>query len=255
MGTSKNIQSIARAIEILRYISDASKPVSLTNISRDLGLRISTAHGILATLKNFNFISQNPEDDKYFLGFAMLEMGQKVLDSMDIRIIAAPYLQQLTDCYGDTTHLAVRVRTECVYIDKVEGNRAVRISSQIGGRRPVYCTAIGKSLVAYLPEEDLENLLAQVKFKPLTPTTITSLEELRAHLKDVKNKGYSLDLEEAEIGLSCVAAPIRNHLNETIAAISIAMPTNRFEEHGIPALSQKIMDTAVQISRQLGCPL
>jgi DNA-binding IclR family transcriptional regulator len=147
------------------------------------------------------------------------------------------------------------VGSEVVYIDKVEGNRAVRISSQIGGRRPIYSTALGKSIMAHLPEDTREEILPQIKFKALTSHTITNLDELRRHLRETAQRGYSLDLEESEVGLSCVAAPLRNHLKETVAAISVAMPTARFQEHGIASLSAKVMDIAAQISRQLGCPL
>jgi DNA-binding IclR family transcriptional regulator len=248
----RNIQSVARAMEMMLFMGNAGKPLTLTEISRGLGLNMSTAHGILNTLKNFDMISQDPENDKYFLGFNLLRLGNKVPDALDLYRICRPYITELSEFYGDTVHIALLSNDEAVYIDKVEGKRAYRLTSRVGERRPLHCCSIGKAMLAFLSEKKLKPILERITLSAITPYTITSSEDFLQHLDMVRKLGYALDWEETEIGLCGAGAPILNHKSEVLAAISIAMPTNRFRKHGGDSIGEQIKKTAGLISSRMG---
>ena len=249
---TRNIQSVARAVELLLFLGNAGKSLSLTELSQGVGLNMSTTHGILGTLKNFDLISQDPENDKYFLGFTMMYLGDKVPDALDLHRICLPHIAELSELYGDTVHIALLSNNEAVYIDKVEGKRAHRLTSRVGERRPLHCCSIGKCLLAFQKEEKREHILQGIELQSMTPYTITSVDHFRQHLGAVRKLGYALDWEETEIGLCGAGAPILNHKDDVVAAISIAMPTNRFREHGGDSIGEAIKTTAMRISSRMG---
>jgi len=245
------IQSVARAVYILEYISKHHM-VGLSEISRGVGLNKSTTHGLVATLELMDCIRQDQTTGKYTLGLKLLELGQAVLSHMDIRAIAMPHLVHLARKYEETVHLAVLSHDEVVYIDKVDSPRSIRHISQVGGRNPAYCTGVGKVLLAGLSDQKLQKLLKKIKFRQYTPNTISDMNLLKKHLRKVHKDGYALDQEEIEVGLSCVAAPIKNYRDNVIAAISLAGPTSRIANDSLHQLIADVTEIARLISIQLG---
>jgi len=245
------IQSVTRALSILEFIS-ANHMASLSSISKGVGLSKSTAHGLVATLEAMGYVQQDQETGKYSLGLKLFELGQAVLAKMDLRAIAMPHLVDLARRYKETAHLAIISGDEVVYIDKVDSPRSMRIASQVGGRNPAYCTGVGKILLAGLPDEELHKLLAKMKFKRFTPNTITDVTTLKAHLVKVRRDGFATDNEEFEVGLSCYAAPIKNHLGKVIAAISLSGPTIRLADGDQGQIVADVVNVAGMISAQLG---
>lgn len=248
----KIIQSVERALNILEYIAENGNKAGLTEISKGLGLSKSTVHGLIATLEQMGYIQQHSDSGKYSLGLKLFQLGMVVYNSMDLRTIALPHLHVLADKYKETVHLAVLSEGEVVYIEKVDSPRSIRIVSRIGGRNPAHCTGVGKVLLAALPEEALDRLLAKGTLHRYTNNTITNPLELKKHLQEVREKGVAFDLEEFERGLRCVAAPIRNHRGTVIAAISVSGPSNRLVTERLAAIADDVIGTANTISRGLG---
>jgi len=246
------IQSVDRALQILECFSSKEKELGVTEISKLLSLHKSTTFGLLATLENRGYIEQNFRNGKYKLGLKLFELGIQVQENMDLGDIAKPYLDELVKENNETVHLVINDKGQAVYIDKVEGTTSMRMYSQLGKRPPMYCTGVGKVILAFMPEQLLDKYLEQEELEKLTPYTITDKECLKKELKQIRTHGFSVDNEEIEIGLKCVAAPIRNHKEEIVGAISIAGPTSRMTLEKIEILSGVIRAAAMEISNKLG---
>ncbi len=255
MGTQgKNgltIQSVERALAILEEFSVREKELGVTEIAKRVGLNKSTCFNLINTLLQKGYLEQNPDNGKYRLSLKIFQLGKIYEAGLELREIAKPFLQELVDKTGETVHLVIRDRREAVYIEKVEGPSAIKIISQIGTRVNLHCTGVGKVLLAFLPSEYIERL-TQHPLKKFTENTITDKEKLLAHLREIKEKGYSIDDEEIEVGLRCVAAPIFDHRKEVIAAISVSGPTSRMTYEKINELTEIVKETAFNISVRLG---
>lgn len=248
---SNFIQSVDRALQILETFSKENRELGVTEVSNILGLHKSTTFGILATLENKGFVEQNPNTGKYKLGLKLFELGNVVGDGMELRNIAYPFLKELVEKYQETVHLVVHDKGEVVYIDKIDSNSAININSHVGKRNPMYCTGVGKCLLSYLDEEYVEEILSN-ELKSYTPNTITDPERIKDELVKAKVNGYCFDDEEIEMGLRCIAAPIKDHLGQVIAAISVSGPSMRMTDEKLKLLIEPVKKTTLIISRQLG---
>jgi len=254
LGVERSIQSVDRAVAIIKYIAAKGNAAHLTDISAGVGLSNSTAHGLLAALKRGGLVEQVGETRKYALGIGIFELGQAVYRQMNIHRIALPYLQHLVEKYRETSQLAILSEGEIVYIEKVESPRSIRMISAVGSRHPAHCTGLGKSLLSGLSEDEFADFLKRRPLVRYTANTITDPEKLRKEIEGVRRNGYSLDREEIEDGLRCVAAPIRNDKDSTVAALSISMPANRLRQEDLPRIVADIKGAATEISRKLGYP-
>ena len=246
------VQSVERAIRILQCFTKAKPELRLKDITEELDLNKSTVHGLLNTLKQHGLLQQDEETQKYRLGWAVLEMGNCLLSSIDIRNVASPFIKELCAQTGETVHLVVLEGKDVVYIDKQESNQSIRLFTSIGTRYPAYATGVGKAILAYKPPESLMQHLPDTLVQ-LTPTTMTNHEEMSESLAQVRRAGYAVDNEENLAGLSCVAAPIFDHTNKVAAAISVAGPSTRITPERIPQLAEVVVSAARQISIHLGC--
>ncbi|WP_209124996.1 IclR family transcriptional regulator [Alkalihalobacillus sp. BA299] len=249
--SDRHIQSIIRAAEILELFLSSAE-LSIKEISQNTGLSKSTVHGIIKTLEYKGFLTQNPEDQKYKLGMKLFELGNSVSNNLNIGKIARPYIQELVEKLKETVHLVILDQSEVIYVEKVEGSHSLSMYSQIGKRAPIHCTGVGKAILAFRPEEEIDQLLSETTLTPFTDKTMTDKEKIKEHLKQVKRQGYAMDDEEIEIGLRCVAAPIFNHKGEAIASISCAAPITRFNDELITNVIVHIKLAADAISRQMG---
>lgn len=248
----KTIQSIDRMDEIISYLAERPKGERLTTISKELMLNKSTAFGIISTLENLHYLEQDQETGKYHLGLKLFELGQAAYSRLDLVTVAKPHITRLSERYEETVHIAVLSESEVVYLDKVESPRSVRVSTQIGGRQPVYCTALGKALLANKEESVISEAIKLTEFIRYTPTTISDEVSLRDELMKIRKRGYAIDNEESEMGLFCVAAPIFNGEGKAIAAISIAGTVARVKIEGGETLIEDVKETAAIISANLG---
>lgn len=248
----RTIQSVVRAIQILEYVAANKNLVKLTELSKGLELSKSTVYGLVSTLERLGYLQQTPENGKYSLGLKLFELGEIVHSSMDLRRIAIPYLHQLAAKYSETVHLAVLSRGVVVYIDKVDSDHSIRITSNVGGWNPAHCTGVGKVLLAGLTDVELESTVQEINMKKFTPNTITSMVQLKEIIQNIRLQGYALDNEEIEIGLTCVAAPVKNHKGKVVASISISGPTNRMKDR-LEQMRDEVIVAARNISAELGC--
>lgn len=252
---SGSVQSVERSLAILEALAARREPMTLKEVGAFCGLKLSTTHRLLATLVMKGFASQDVVTGKYRLGIKTFQIGNAALYSLDLRSMVRPHLIKLVEESQETANLAVLERTnnglELVYIDQFESPRMIRTSAMIGGQVPVHSTGSGKILLAFLEERELTSLLKNCQLTPFTPNTITDKAELIEELNRTRQNGYALDLEETENGVVCVAAPICNHADQVIAAISISGPVSRM----IPpcdAAIEVVMNTARRISQGLG---
>jgi len=248
------IQSVERALQILDLFNEQATELKITEISQLMGLSKSTLHSILKTLQLHGYIDQNPENGKYRLGMKLVERGHFVVGSMDIRQKAKSWLTELSLKTGQTTHLGVLDGNEGVYIEKIEGKLAAIAYSRIGRRLPVHSTAIGKVLIAWLREAELKTLLQNYEYSRYTPATICTREVLLDALAQTRELSYSIDNEENEQGVRCVAVPVWNHESRVIAALSLSTLKSRVDDNQLDVYCQLLKEAGQQLSAELGYP-
>lgn len=246
------IQSVERAADVLELFLTSSAELSVKEISLELALSKSTVHGILKTLEHRGYLEQNPNDLKYRLGMKLFELGIAVENQLDVGKIARPIIESLVSELKETVHLVVLQRDEVIYIEKVEGPQTLRISSQVGKRAPIHCTGVGKAILAFQGNEEIDRILSMTPLEPYTEYTLTDKEEIKKQLKTIQQQGFSVDDEEIELGLRCVAAPIFNHQGKAIASVSCAAPTMRLEDEQLSKVIQGIKQAALEISKCMG---
>lgn len=245
------VQSIERALDILEAFTYSSPELGLVEISKKVGLSKGTTYRIVYTLTNRGYISQE-QNLKYRLGPKSFEIGSVALSQMEIRRVAHTHLEELRNLTGEATHLVVQDKGEALYLDKLDSPRAIRMNSFIGQRLPMHCTAVGKAMLADLPELEVTYICNMRGMGRSTAKTITTIEGLLQDLQQIKVRGYALDDEENEEGLRCLAAPIRDYSCKVIAAISVSVPIIRLGDEFLPKLVESLVSTAKQISYHMG---
>lgn len=247
------VQSIERALDILEVLCEEENPVELRELAKKAKLHKATVHRILKTLMKRGYIENINGSGVYKLGLQLLKLSSSLLEGLEVRREAKDLLEKLRDKTGETVHLGILEGAEVVYIEKIEGTRPLHMASGVGKRVPLYCTSLGKAILAYLEEERLNSLLKTINLEPRTPNTITSIEKLKEELVKIRHLGYSIDNIENEEGIRCVGAPIFDYTGKVIAAISISgaafyIPLERIENE----LGPLVKNTALEISKKLG---
>lgn len=246
------IQSVERALRILDLFDEYHRELKITEISSRMDLHKSTVHSLLKTLQEHHYIEQNQDNGKYRLGMKLLERSSRLVQSLDIRQVANNYLQALSKRTGQTAHLVVLDGKEGVYIDKVEGDKAVIRYSRIGRRIPLHCSAVGKALLAYKSSEQLSSILKGYEYQKHTEKTIRSEESFLLELERVKKRGYATDDQENEPGVFCIAAAVRDHSGEVIAAVSISMLQARVTDEDKEEYIKLLLKAAGELSERMG---
>jgi len=245
------IQSLDRALAMMDLFDENHRALKITEISSRMGLHKSTVHSLLKTLQKHRYIEQD-EQGLYRLGIRLIEKGQLLLQSFDIRDIASGALRELSEETGQSVHLVVRDGAQGVYIDKVEGRRAAIRYSRIGRRVPLHSSAVGKVLAAFTPDEDLEQLLKDYEYSRRTLHTISNEAAFREELRTVRESGVGFDREENEPGVRCVAAPVYDHGGHVAAAVSVSTLTATVDSEELAAFTERLRETAERISAGLG---
>jgi DNA-binding IclR family transcriptional regulator len=246
------IQVVDRALALLEVLSHQGPDLTLMQISESLKLHKSTAHRLIMVLERHRLIEKNSNTGKYRLGLKLFELGTKAIGQLDLRERAHPFLERAVLDTGETGHLCVYDDGEVVYLDKVEPTRSVRLTSSVGRRNPAYCTAVGKAIMAFLPEAQVEVSVPKHGFHQLTRKTISNMLELRAELAKVRKLGYAVDDEEHEEGVVCVGAPVWGFGQHPIAAISVSGPAFRITPEKVPVVAQSMIGIANALSKELG---
>jgi IclR family transcriptional regulator, KDG regulon repressor len=246
------IQVLDRALAILDVLSAEGPDLSLGEISDKLELHKSTAHRLMMVLERHKFIERNSVSGRYRLGLKLFELGTKAVSQLDLRERARPFLERLVLETSETVHLCVLDDSEVVYLDKVEPTRSVRMATSVGRRNPMHCTAVGKAIMAYLPDADVEAIIHRQGMKTMTANTITNFLDLKKDLSAIRERGYSIDDEEIEEGVRCVGCVVRNFSGDPLAAISVSGPAFRVTQAKVPALAVPVMHAARGLSSELG---
>jgi DNA-binding IclR family transcriptional regulator len=251
------VQTIDRVNQLLENLGSAQQGLSLGELAAMVNLPKGTTHRLISSLAYFDYVQQDPVDRKYKLGFKLAVLGNQLLDQIDLRKEVRPYLLELAQKANEIAHLVVLDNGEALYIDKVQLYReGLHMSSKLGYRAPLHCTAVGKVLMAGLPATEIDCIIEQKGLPSRTAHTITEIEPFKSHLDGVRKAGYALDNEEHSEGVRCVAAPINNMDGEVIAAVSVSAPAVRVTlDVAKRSMKNLVVETARIISQRLGCPL
>jgi IclR family KDG regulon transcriptional repressor len=245
------LSSVANSLRLIRAFSEDHYEIGISDLAKRLGLAKSTVHRLASTLLDQGMLEQNAGDGKYRLGLALFELGTLVRRKMDFTMEARPFLRSLLEKTGETVHLAILDHDSVLYVISLESKQALRMGSKVGTRVPVHCTAVGKILLAFQPEAEIERIVAR-GLPASTPGTIVDARALQRELSGVRARSYALDDEESEVGLRSVAAPIRNDAGQVIAAISIAGPVHRMTRKMLLGWARELVDAADAVSQRLG---
>lgn len=244
-------QAILRAITLLKTFSEAQPTRSLVELSEVAGLNRTTTYRLLSVLESEGLVAYNPTTDTYRLGSEMIVFGARALRANPLREVVRPTLVTLAQKTGEMASLEILEERQTLILDEVKGENQRRLSTSVGNLWPAHATSTGKVLLAHLPMEAQTALLA----KPLTRLTTQTLTDgviLQTKLAQIREQGYAIAVNELEVGLTEVAAPLYNHRQEAIAAISVGGPTIRLPASKIPDLVRLVIETAAMISSQLG---
>ncbi|WP_018248866.1 IclR family transcriptional regulator [Orenia marismortui] len=245
------IQSVVRATKILDYIGANDNNVRLIDISRSLELNKSTLHSIISTLEERGYVEQNKDNQRYSLGSKVFTLGRIYEKDMSLTRLARPLLNKLVEEFQETVQLGILAAGKVLYIDTVESKHTLRMTCTTGETSKLHCSATGKVLLAYLDKNKIKDILEQ-KLEPYTSNTIVDQETLKEELKIVKDQGYAFDREESELGLNCVAVPVKNHSNQVVATIGISAPISRVPEKRLLEIKDRLIELGNQLSEILG---
>jgi DNA-binding IclR family transcriptional regulator len=246
-----DITALQRGLRLLHLFSESPRGLTAKQVAGLSRLPVSTVHRFLTNLVTAGFLSCDG-DGSYHLGIACFAIGQAAVGQLDIRRLSLPYLRELNQQTRETIHLTVRHGLAAVYVEKLDSPEPLRIHSRIGAAVPLYCTAVGKVMLAHMPAEERDRVLPELNLKRLTPNTVGNLQELKAELYRVGKNGYACDLEEHEMHIRCVAAPIWDHTGSVQSSLSITAPTVRMPVTRLRQLAPLIQAAGLQISRELG---
>lgn len=242
--------------QILDILGQTPQGISLRDLSAKVNLPKGTTHRLLSSLMYLGYVRQDDSTRHYLLGFKLVELGNILLNQLDLRKEAEPYLKELAERTRETIHMVILDHSEVVYIEKVEGDHnpsGLKMASRVGLRNPAHSSAVGKVLLAHLSETELNQILKEKPLEKRTENTITDVTQLKEHLKWVRNQGFAIDNEENEKGVRCIGAPIFDRTGRPVAAISISGPAFRITKKlAQEVLKKEVMETALKISQQLG---
>jgi IclR family transcriptional regulator, KDG regulon repressor len=246
-----DITALQRGLRLLHLFSESPRGLTAKQVAALTRLPVSTVHRFLANLVTAGFLNRDGEGTHH-LGIACFSIGQAAVGQLDIRRLSLPYLRELNQQTRETIHLTVRHGLSAVYVEKLDSPEPLRIHSRIGAAVPLHCTAVGKVMLAYMPEDEQNTILPQLELKRPTTNSIGSIQELKTELHRVRKNGYACDLEEHELHIRCVAAPIWDHTGSVQSSLSITAPTLRMPITRLRQLAPLIQQSGLKISAELG---
>ena len=246
-----DITALQRGLRLLHLFSESPRGLTAKQVAALSRLPVSTVHRFLANLVTAGFLNRDGEGTHH-LGIACFSIGQAAVGQLDIRRLSLPYLRELNQQTRETIHLTVRHGLSAVYVEKLDSPEPVRIHSRIGAAVPLHCTAVGKVMLAYMSPEEQDRTISQIDLKRQTPNSVGNVQELKTELYRVRKNGYACDLEEHELHIRCVAAPIWDHTGSVQSSVSITAPTLRMPVTRLRQLAPLIQAAGLNISTELG---
>ena len=250
-------QSLERGLAILSSFSSGRQLIGVSELARELALTRSTTHRYVATLARLGYLQQDTGTRKYSLGPRVLELGFTAINSMELRHVAAPHLQRLCDETGHTVNMGILDDVDVVYVERCRASRSrqneIDLDLHVGSRLPAYCTSLGKVLLAFLPDDERDEIVDRIELERRGPNTLTSKASLLADLERVRANGIAVNNEELAYGLRSVAVPVLSGNGEAVAAVNLAAHRAMASLDDLVARLGPIMQrTAAEISAQLG---
>jgi DNA-binding IclR family transcriptional regulator len=249
------VQALERALDILDSFTFQDREMTLSDLVRKTGLNKSTVKRLISNLTARGYLKKGPENKRYHLGMRLFELGGIVFSSFSLSKAAAHPMNRLQVESGATVLLGVRMEDQLVYVDKREGKGMIRISSDIGWRRPLHYGMLGMVLMAFLDKKEVRNLLQENPLEAYTPYALTHTRDFRLRLEEIRSQGYIVEREEAVEGVIGIAAPVKDYSRKVIAALGIAMPlpeVNRNEGPSEGVLVNLVRNATEEISSELG---
>ena len=251
MTEKGGVQSVERIFQLIEHLASHPAGASLQRLAQETGLAKSTVHRLLASLVSLGYAAQEPETGRYRLTLKMFELSSGIVNSMEIMDVAKAHLERLSQRTGEAVHLVIRDARDIVYIYKTESG-PMRMSSRVGLRSPLYCTGVGKAILATLPPEEVEDVWNHSSLKKLTSRTVVDLTEMQDQLAEVRANGYAIDDEENEMGVRCVAVAIPGPDGRAESAFSISGLAPYMTPERIRRVAALALDTRTDILADLG---
>lgn len=249
---SNHVKSVLKAFQIIEEL-DRFGELSIGEISQALSMDKTTVHRLINTIKEAGYIVQNPCNRKYSNSIKIFTIGTRIIERTGLKEIARPYLETIGEQTKETINLSMHSGNDIVYVDKIESDSAIKVGIKIGTALPMYCTGMGKAILAFLPDENVNEIIGNTSFCRRTSNTVSGKEALLEQLEAVRKNGYAKDAEEYVDGLISFAAPIFDYRNSPVAAISISMPKMRYNETEQREFYVNLVkDTAGALSKELG---
>ncbi len=247
------IKSTLKSLKLLELFTPQKREWNIQDMIQALGYHKSSVQRIVTTLEAEGFLKRVSSDrGVYRLGPQVLFLGSIADVSTDLRTIARPIMGQLVERVQETSYLCVLEGDQCFYVERVECSHPIRIIHAVGKRNPLHCTGVGKALMSGMTEKEIKKIVSKRGLKAFTPYTITQVDRLLQEIEQVRKREVAYDLEELDLGVKCIAAPIRNHTGTVVAAVSISGPAQRFMPEVFPSLEKEVMSAARAISCELG---
>ncbi len=241
-----------RALDIFELLASSKVGLTLSDLSKSLDVPKSSVHYLLNTLQRRGYVHRNEATKRLLLGLKILTLSNAALSGIELRRHAAPHLRRLMERSGLTVHMAVLEGDEAVLVDKLEPSGAARVATWIGKRMDLHCSAVGKAIMAYLPEEQFDRLARDHGFIRYNENTLVTRRRIVEELDRVRKRGYAIEDEEGEIGYRCVGCPIFDREGRITAAVSVAGTTSQITSEKGALLSDRIKATAAAISQCIG---
>jgi IclR family KDG regulon transcriptional repressor len=251
MPNQDEVNSVNKAFNILKLFHEQSE-LGITEIAYLMGMAKGSVYRFVTTLKRLGLLEQNLENEKYKPAVGLLELSSLYVNRLDWNTIIHPFMEFLSDKTHEDILLAVRDRSNIVYIDKIEGKQMLRMVPQIGLPRPAHCTGSGKALLAGLNQQQLLDLYKGKELPRYTKYTITDFNKLLEDLALTKKRGYAVDDEEYELGVIAISTTIRGMNGEPLGAISVSGPKVRINEENVSEIATMVIDICKEISRRFG---
>lgn len=247
---SESIRAVERALDVLLCFSEANPELTMTQISLQVRMNKSTVHRLLGTLEKKRFVQRDPVTGTYRLGIRFLQMAYLAREKYDLRRLAQPYMRQLSEKYRENVNLAVLDEAEVIYVDVIESPQRIKLAATPGQRLPAFSTASGKSILAFLPEGEVQKILKR-GLPRYTSRTIVNLAELTEDFNQARQQGYAISEQEFEEGINAVATPILDPDGSPVGSISVAGPAARLPRDYMQTIGKQLQAAAQELMQDM----
>lgn len=252
--SSGSVRAVERALQLVEIFARSRGPLSITELSAQVGLAPSTVHRLVQTLSSLGYVVQYQESKRYGVGRGIAEINRAMLLKYEFTRFAQPHLEVLVEATGETANLAALYGTSAIYLNQVESPALMRVSNPLGTLVPLHCTAVGKVFMADFRPVTLDDVIQYAGLEALTPNTITTRKALEKELGRIRSQGYALDDEEYAQGVRCIAVGLRGSSGAVVSAISISGPAHRVTDERLPDLARQVVAVGERFAQQMRKP-